>query len=267
MDGLLSAAVLIRDVLSAAQGALGGKSTLIVLDDFYHVPYGDQPDVLAYLHQVVKNLDIWLKICGVRHRLRPFVEGNPPRGMQIGQDAAEISLDITLERFQAAQSFLEQVLSGICAPLDIPIDMLLTQGGRQRLVLGSGGVARDYLHLTQNALRNANERVRIPRDPTIGAVQRTSTRLRRGSRRSNRRILRAMLGRTRTPCVSVYPTSPGSVWTPTAPMSSLWKARTCKSRIGATRSRRSRTCVSCTRSATCRSRRARTVAAVSWASR
>ncbi len=159
MDGLLSAAVLIREVLTSAQGALGDKSTLIVLDDFYHVPFDDQPDVLAYLHQVVKNLDIWLKICGVRHRLHPFVEGDPPRGMQVGQDAAEISLDITLERFQAAQTFLEKVLSGICEPLGIKIDVLLTDGGRQRLVLGSGGVARDYLNLTQNALRNANERV------------------------------------------------------------------------------------------------------------
>lgn len=171
MDGLLSAAVLIRDVLNAAKDALGNKPTLIVLDDFYHVPFTDQPDVLAYLHQVVKNLNIWLKICGVRHRLHPFVEGDPPRGMQVGQDAAEISLDITLERFQAAQAFLEQVLSGICEPLSIPIDALLTDGGRQRLVLGSGGVARDYLYLTQNALRNANERVPNPSRPhnRIGA--------------------------------------------------------------------------------------------------
>lgn len=158
MDGLLSAAVLIRDVLSSAQDALGEKPTLIVLDDFYHVPFGDQPDVLAYLHQVVKNLDIFLKVCGVRHRLQPFVEGDPPRGMQVSQDAAEISLDITLERFQAAQSFLERVLRGICEPLDIDIETLITEGGRQRLVLGSGGVARDYLQLTQDALRNANER-------------------------------------------------------------------------------------------------------------
>jgi len=171
MDGLLSAAVLIRDVLTAAQNAIGDKPTLIVLDDFYHVPSDDQPDVLAYLHQVVKNLNIWLKICGVRHRLHPFVEGDPPRGMQVGQDAAEVSLDITLERFQAAQTFLEQVLSGICSPLDVPIDVLLTDGGRQRLVLGSGGVARDYLHLIQNALRNANERVPNPARPhnRIGA--------------------------------------------------------------------------------------------------
>ena len=171
MDGLLGAAVPIREVLSEAQATLGQRGTLIVLDDFYHVPFNDQPDVLAYLHQVVKNLDIWLKICGVRHRLQPFVEGDPPRGMQIGQDAAEISLDITLERFQAAQSFLEDVLAGICEPLGVPLDTLLTEGGRQRLVLGSGGVARDYLHLTQNALRNANERSANPSRPhnRIGA--------------------------------------------------------------------------------------------------
>lgn len=158
MDGLLTAAVLIRNVLASAHDALGDKPTLIVLDDFYHVPFDDQPDVLAYLHQVVKNLDIFLKVCGVRHRLQPFVEGDPPRGMQVGQDAAEISLDSALDRFEASQSFLEKVLAGICDPLGVSIDTLITEGGRQRLVLGSGGVARDYLYLTQNALRNANER-------------------------------------------------------------------------------------------------------------
>jgi len=162
MDGLLSAAVLIRRDLAAAQDALGEKPTLIVLDDFYHVPYQDQPDVLAYLHQVVKNLDIFLKVCGVRHRLNPFVEGDPPRGMQIPQDASEISLDITLSQFTAAQNFLEAVLSGICEPVGVSIDALITEGGRQRLVLGSGGVARDYLYLTETALRNANERTENP---------------------------------------------------------------------------------------------------------
>ena len=44
----------------------------------------------------------------------------------------------------------------------ISIDVLITEGGRQRLVLGSGGVARDYLYLTQTALRNANERTENP---------------------------------------------------------------------------------------------------------
>jgi hypothetical protein len=171
MDGLLSAVVLIREALADAQKHLNGGATLIVLDDFYHVPYDAQPDVLAYLHQIVKNLGIWLKICGVRHRIQPFVEGDPPRGLQPGQDAGEVSLDITLERFSAAQAFLEKVLSGLCEPLEIALDDLLTDGGRQRLVLGSGGVARDYLNLTQKALRNANERDVNPTRPhnRIGA--------------------------------------------------------------------------------------------------
>lgn len=113
---------------------------------------------LAYLHQIVKNLGIFLKICGVRHRIQPFVDADPPRGLQPGQDAGEVSLDITLERFTTAQTFLERILSGISEPLGITLEDVITEGGRRRLVLGSGGVARDYLNLTQQALRIANER-------------------------------------------------------------------------------------------------------------
>lgn len=171
MDGLLSAAVLIRAALENAQKHLDGGSILLVLDDFYHVPYDAQPDVLAYLHQIVKNLGIWLKVCGVRHRIQPFVEGDPLRGLQPDQDAGEVSLDITLARFTAAQGFLEQILVGICEPLGLSLDELLSEGGRRRLVLGSGGVARDYLNLTQKALRIANERDANPTRPhnRIGA--------------------------------------------------------------------------------------------------
>lgn len=171
MDGLTSAAVLIRTTLDKAQKHLNEGATLIVLDDFYHVPYDAQPDVLAYLHQVVKNLGIYLKVCGVRHRIQPFLEDDPPRGLQPGHDAGEVSLDITLERFTAAQTFLESILTGICQPLGISPKDLLTEGGRQRLVLGSGGVARDYLNLTHQALRIANERDDNPSRPhnRIGA--------------------------------------------------------------------------------------------------
>lgn len=55
MDGLSAAAVLIRSVLADAHKHLGDDATLIVLDDFYHIRFDDQPDVLAYLHQVVKT--------------------------------------------------------------------------------------------------------------------------------------------------------------------------------------------------------------------
>lgn len=158
MDGLQSAVVLVRGAFADSQEHLDDGPMLLVLDDFYHVPYDAQPDVLAYLHQVVKNLEIYLKIVGVRHRIQPFVEDDPPRGLQPGQDAGEVSLDITLERFTAAQTFLESILNGICEPLQISLDDLITDGGRRRLVLGSGGVARDYLNLTHQAIRISNER-------------------------------------------------------------------------------------------------------------
>jgi hypothetical protein len=157
MDGLVEAATLVREVLGDAQKELA-VPTLVVLDDFYHIPLDDQAEVLAYLHQVVKGLDISLKVCGVKRLLKPFAPGHPPVGMQPEQDAGTISLDITLERFEGARGFLERVLAGICGPVGIELDVLLTDGGRERLVLASGGVARDYITLTRRALRNATER-------------------------------------------------------------------------------------------------------------
>jgi len=79
-------------------------------------------------------------------------------GLQVGQDAAEVSLDLTLDNFGLAKEFLEDVLGGICQPHNVAINDMLTEGGRTRLVLASGGVARDYLNLARMALRRATER-------------------------------------------------------------------------------------------------------------
>jgi hypothetical protein len=154
MDGLVEAATLIRGEVQEELAV----PTLVVLDDFYHIPLDDQAEVLAYLHQVVKGLDINLKVCGVQRLLRPYAAGDPPVGMQPEHDAGTVPLDITLERFELAKQFLERVLGGICEPLGIELDRLLTDGGRERLVLASGGVARDHISLTRRALRNATER-------------------------------------------------------------------------------------------------------------
>lgn len=157
MDGLSEAAVGISSVLGAAHDELK-VPTLVVLDDFYHVKLTDQPEVLAYLHQVVKELDIYLKICGVKHRLHTYDDGDPPVGMEPGHDADQIALDVTLERFESARVFLEQVLAGITENVGVKVEALITDGARERLVLASGGVARDYLSVVRGALRNATER-------------------------------------------------------------------------------------------------------------
>lgn len=157
MDGLSEAAIVISSVLGAAHDELK-VPTLVVLDDFYHIRLADQPEVLAYLHQVVKELDIYLKICGVKHRLNTYEDGDPPVGMEPDHDADQIALEVTLERFEFAKEFLEKVLVGITEKVNIDLEALITDGGRERLVLASGGVARDYLSAVRGALRNATER-------------------------------------------------------------------------------------------------------------
>jgi hypothetical protein len=157
MDGLSEAAIPISSVLGAAHDELK-VPTLVVLDDFYHIRLADQPEVLAYLHQVVKELDIYLKICGVKHRLNTYEDGDPPVGMEPDHDADQIALEVTLERFESAKEFLEKVLTGITEKVNVDLEALITDGGRERLVLASGGVARDYLSAVRGALRNATER-------------------------------------------------------------------------------------------------------------
>ena len=159
MEGLYASATQVREVIGLAMDQLSDTTGYIALDDFHHVPFTDQPKVLSYLHQVVKNIDVWLKIGAVRHRLNPFVEGDPPIGLQLGHDASALSLDVTLEQFDLAKRFLEDILAGVCDPLGIDPQVLATDTGATRLVLASGGVARDYLSLARIALRASNERV------------------------------------------------------------------------------------------------------------
>jgi len=146
--------------ISDAIEALGGQETgaLLILDDFYFIPRNSQPDVLAYLHQVVRGTGVWLKIGAVEHRLNSFREGDPPAGLQPDQDAGLLRIDAALKEFQSTQNFLEGILEGISKVSSVTLDDLITHTGRQRLVMASGGVPRDYLNLTSKALAKATTR-------------------------------------------------------------------------------------------------------------
>ena len=56
IEGLRSQAVDFQKTLDLAVKRLGSDGLLVIIDDFYYIPMDDQPAVLAYLHQVVKNL-------------------------------------------------------------------------------------------------------------------------------------------------------------------------------------------------------------------
>lgn len=165
LEGLQAESVEFRHVLQRAVEVLGGTSALIVLDDFYFIRRDHQPDVLSYLQQVVKNLNIWLKIGAVEHRLNEFEDGDPPRGLQLTQDAGKVSMDVTLADFDHTKRFLESILSDICLDARVQLHDVVTDTARTRLVLASGGVPRDYLNLVQAALAKASRRSGEPNRP------------------------------------------------------------------------------------------------------
>jgi hypothetical protein len=76
-----------------------------------------------------------------------------------------LELDSTLRDFSHTQRFLESILEDALAEAGVSKGDLLTDSARERLVLASGGVPRDYLSLTANALRAASRRDDAPNRP------------------------------------------------------------------------------------------------------
>ncbi|HXH38665.1 MAG TPA: hypothetical protein VNN08_08560 [Thermoanaerobaculia bacterium] len=131
----------------------------VFLDDLYHIIRKDQAYVLDYFHRIVKGRSVWLKVGTIRHRTDWYHHGNPPIGLKLGDDCDDIDLDITLEKYELARKFLLEILNQLIheAGLSEHTD-LLAEGGVERLVLASGGVARDFLTIFRRAIDVARER-------------------------------------------------------------------------------------------------------------
>ena len=138
---------------------LADGPTFLLLDDLYHIRMADQANVLDYLHRIAKGSNLWLKVGTIRHRSRWYVYGDPPRGLKLGDDADEIDLDVTLDKYDLTKRFLIQVLDQFSRDSGLRIDEYLTDGARDRLVLASGGVARDFLTIFLRAINIARERL------------------------------------------------------------------------------------------------------------
>ena len=81
----------------------------------------------------------------IRHFSKWF-QVNPPTGLQAGQDADAIDLDLTLQQPAKAKTFLEAVLTGFARHLGISsLTAFYAPEASDRLVLASGAVPRDYL--------------------------------------------------------------------------------------------------------------------------
>lgn len=128
------------------------------IDDFYYIPRGDQPIVLDMLHGVTRDTNIWLKIASIRH-LTNWWQTSPPVGLQSGQDADLIDLDVTLQSPEKASAFLEGILAEYAQRVGITsLSRIFNRPALDRLVLASGAVPRDYMVLATSALSKARTR-------------------------------------------------------------------------------------------------------------
>src|SRR6266700_743406 len=149
---------------------LSNSDAYIFLDDLYHISRQDQADVLDYFHRILKGRSVWLKVGTIRHRTDWYRHGNPPIGLKLGDDCDDIDLDITLEKHDLAKRFLLQILDQLMQEAGLTgHDDLLAHGGTERLVLASGGVARDFLTIFRRAIDVARERGKTYRGERINA--------------------------------------------------------------------------------------------------
>jgi hypothetical protein len=82
---------------------------------------------------------MWLKIGTIRHRTDWYVHGDPPIGVKLGDDADDIDLDLTLEKYALTKQFLVEILKSLSATVKLKPNEFITDGAVDRLVLASGG--------------------------------------------------------------------------------------------------------------------------------
>jgi hypothetical protein len=148
---------------------ISGGDAYLFLDDLYHIRRADQARVLDYFHRLAKDNNLWLKVGTIRHRTNWYIQGDPPLGMKIADDADEIDLDLTLEKYALAKGFLTKVLTNFAVTAAAgKLNSFLTDGALDRLVLACGGVARDFLSVFRRSVVVARERGGGPRGDRVG---------------------------------------------------------------------------------------------------
>ena len=133
-------------------GELSQGDSFLFLDDLYHITRRDQPDLIDYFHRISKNNRLWVKIGTIRHRTDWYRHGDPSIGVKLGDDADEIDLDLTLEKYSLTKTFLFRILGAFAGESGVNLDAILAEGSRDRLVLASGGVARDFLTIFRRSV-------------------------------------------------------------------------------------------------------------------
>jgi len=149
----------LRDYKSAIIGALetsGAERGCVLIDDFYLISREWHPDVFDYLHRLLRDTNIYLKVATIRHRTTLLRNRPQTVGVELGQDVEDINLDRTLEDLDATEQYLLQMLRTMGDRVGISdIVPYFNPDALQALTLTSGGVPRDFLNIFVNAVEAA----------------------------------------------------------------------------------------------------------------
>ncbi len=138
---------------------LSDGPSFLILDDLYHIRKADQAKVIDYFHRIAKGNSLWLKVGTIKHRSQWYEHSDPPIGMKLGDDAKEINLDISLEKFPTLRDFLRKILSNLMAETPpVSIKGLINPTAIDRLTIASGGVTRDFIGIFAASIAQARNR-------------------------------------------------------------------------------------------------------------
>ena len=138
----------LSDYKTALHGAIcssGYDAAFVLVDDFYLIPRERQPDVIDYLHRLLRGTNIYLKVGTVRHRTTLLRQSGHTIGVELHQDVEEMNLDRTLEDIDATSDYLSRMLDALADNVGLSDvrNTLFNPDAFGALVLASGGVPRE----------------------------------------------------------------------------------------------------------------------------
>jgi len=122
----------------------------LIVDDFYLLAPSVQPDVIDYLHRLLRGTGGYLKIGTIRHRTKLIRYDNGQTiGVEPRQDVETIDLDRTFENVDQTAAYLSEMLNSMGAEVgvDDASARYLSPDALFQLTLCSGGVPRDFLNI------------------------------------------------------------------------------------------------------------------------
>jgi hypothetical protein len=132
-----------------------GVNAYVFLDDFHLLDYGEQPGLLHLVHAALKGANGWLKVAGLRSLLN-YYSASTRVGLQVPGDAQLITLDLTLENPERAESHLRAILEKFLSAVGYAgISAVLPQAPFKRLAWANAGVPRDFLQMFGRSIDHA----------------------------------------------------------------------------------------------------------------